>query len=174
MDPFIGEIRMVGFNFAPTGWALCQGQTLPISQNAALFSLLGTFYGGNGVSTFQLPNLQGRVPISQGQLQGGSVYTIGEIAGNENVSILLSNMPSHTHLVNCDINGGGKTTPGGNFPGAVTASATEKIYSAGPSSGQMAPTMVAPAGNNLPLSILQPFLVVNFIIALQGIFPSRS
>jgi microcystin-dependent protein len=165
---------MFGGNFAPRGWALCNGQLLAISSNTALFSILGTTFGGNGTQTFGLPDLRGRVPLNQGQGPGLSSYAIGQMSGSEQVTLLASQMPAHTHPVNADGGGGGKTNPTGNFPGTVSTSAAEKIYSAGPSNATMAATMVGPAGGNQPHSILQPYLCVTFIIALQGIFPSRN
>ncbi len=167
-EPFLGEIRMFGFNFAPTGWAMCNGQILSIQQNAALFALLGTFYGGNGTSTFALPNLQGRRAIHQGQLQGGSVYTIGEFSGNENATLLSSNMPSHSHTVNCFDSTAGTTSP----QGALLAKGGS--YAASSPSGTMSNSMIAMSGNSIPFSILDPYLCVNFCIALVGIFPSRN
>lgn len=172
-EPFLGEIRMFGGTFAPTGWALCNGQLLPISQNTALFSILGTTYGGNGTSTFALPDLRGRVAVHQGQGAGLSPYLPGEQTGVENVTLLQNQMPIHNHVVNADGNAGGKTTPTGNFPGTVSGTAAEKIYS-GASGATMNPAMIASAGGSQPVKIIQPVLCVTFIIALQGIFPSRN
>lgn len=174
VDAYLGEIRMFAGNFAPVGWALCNGQLLAINQYTALFSILGTTYGGNGTSNFALPNLQGRVPIHWGTGTGLSPYTIGEMSGSQNVTLLSSQMPIHSHLVNADGGGGGKNVPTNNFPGTVSSSATEKIYSAGPGNTTMNPAMIGNAGGNQPFSIVQPFLCVTFIIALQGIFPSRN
>jgi microcystin-dependent protein len=175
-DPFIGEIRMFGGNFAPTGWAMCDGQLLPISQNAALFSILGTYFGGNGTTNFALPDLRGRVPIHQGQGPGLSPYAVGENAGTENVTLTSNQMPIHTHVVHVDGTGGGKNSPSGNFLGTVATGAQEKMYSAstGNANATMNPGMIAPAGGNLPVPIIQPFECVTFIIALVGIFPSRN
>jgi len=172
-DQFVGEIRMVGFNFAPVGWQLCNGQVLSISQNAALFALLGTQFGGNGTSTFGLPNLQGRLPMHQGT-GGGGTYVMGEVGGNSSVSILISNMPIHNHALNVDGNASGKNTPVGNFCGTVAAGAADKTYGPGPASGTMAATVIGNQGGNIPLAILPPFQVVNFIIATVGLFPSRN
>jgi microcystin-dependent protein len=174
MDPFLGEIRMFGGNFAPTGWELCNGQLLAISQYAALFSILGTTYGGNGQTTFALPDLRGRAPVHQGQGTGLSAYVVGESTGVERVTLNTSQMPAHTHTVNADGQGSGKNSPASNFPGIVSAAAAEKPYSAGPSNTTMAPSMVGPTGGNQPVPIIQPVLCVTFIIAMQGIFPSRS
>ena len=171
-EPFLCEIRMFGGNFAPTGWALCNGQLMAISQYAALFAILGTSFGGNGVQTFGLPDLRGRVPVHQGTGNGLSPYVLGEQTGTQAVTLSTSNLPSHSHLVNCNT-GGGQTTPVNNFPGAVSAGATEKIYS-NASGGTMAGGMIAPTGGNVPVSVIQPVLCVTFIIALVGIFPSRN
>jgi microcystin-dependent protein len=171
--PFLGEIRMVGFNFAPQGWALCNGQLLAINQNTALFSLLGTTYGGDGVTNFALPNLQSRVPIHMGTGAGLSGYVIGQIGGSENVTLLANQMPTHTHAVNAVISGGNEATPASNFP-AVESTGTSLDYSGGPANTTMNPGMLASAGGSQPFSIIQPYLCVNFVIALQGIFPSRN
>jgi len=181
-NPYVGEIKMVGFNFAPVGWYLCNGQTLPISQNSALFSLLGTLYGGNGITTFQLPNLQGRVPVHLGTGPGLSPYFIGQQGGAESVVLSSTQMPLHTHQVNCDgqaTGRGGSTfaagvgeTPVGNYPG-LAASPAHAVYSAS-HNATMNAAMLSTAGGSSPVSILQPYLTVNFIIAYVGIFPSRS
>ena len=183
-EPFLGEIRMVGFNFAPTGWFLCQGQTLPISQYAALFSLLGTQYGGNGTTTFQLPDLQGRVPINQGNGAGLPAYVIGQKAGSPNVSILASNLPAHSHPVAPPVSNvnGTSSSPVNGYPAVdVTTitvrdqTATTLTYAASSVSGQSgAAYQTGVAGGGIPLSIEPPYLVVNFIIAYTGIFPSRG
>src|SRR5215472_3584653 len=159
-EPYLGGIRMFGGNFAPSGWALCNGQLMAISQNAALFAILGTTYGGNGVQTFALPDMQGRVPIHWGNGAGLSPYVVGQNGGTENVTLLANQMPQHTHMVNVDGGGGGKNSPSGNFPGTVSANAAEKIYSAGPTNATMAPTAIAIAGGSQPHANLQPFLCV--------------
>jgi microcystin-dependent protein len=160
-------------NFAPTGWFLCNGQTLPISSYNALFAIIGTTFGGNGTTTFQLPNMQGRVPMHWGTGAGLSTYVIGEQAGTENVTLLYNNMPLHNHPVNA-VNAGGQTLPTNNFPGAVSNSATEKLYSTGPATVTMAASMIANAGGNQSHPNLQPFLCVTFIMCFNGIFPSRN
>ncbi len=168
---------MFGFNFAPVGWQLCNGQTLPISQYAALFALLGTTYGGNGTSTFQLPNLQSRVPVHQGQGTGLSTYVMGQQSGNENVSLLTSQIPGHSHMVNAVTGGVGSPNPTGACPATVVVNvATTKVdaYSTGTPNATMNPNMIAPAGGNLPHNNIQPILCVSFCIAMTGIFPSRS
>ncbi len=169
-DPFVAEIRLFGFNFAPRGWAQCNGQLLPIAQNAALFSLLGTTYGGNGQSTFALPNLEGSVPIGAGQGPGLSLYDLGQTGGAATITLLESEIPFHTHAVNA------ATTP----LGAVAAPSPTVGYSR-PASGNaygaagtqttMAPATLTPAGGGLPHNNLQPYCVLNYCIALQGIFP---
>ena len=170
-EPFLGEIEIVGFNFAPTGWAMCQGQTLPISQNTALFSLLGTTYGGNGYQTFQLPDLQGRVPIGQGNGNGLSQRIMGEIGGAETHTLTVNELPAHSHPIVASTNEASLTSPTGNV---MANKARVPLYDAIPTSGgtTMAPT--ASAGGNQPHSIMQPYLVVNYIIALEGIYPSRN
>ena len=178
-EPFVGEIRMTGFNFAPVGWALCSGQIMPISQNQALFSLLGTTYGGDGLTTFALPDFRGRVPIHQGQGAGLSPYVLGEAYGVESATLSLYQMPSHSHQVNCGSVAASQSQagvatqadPAGNFPGAESAGAG--IYTGG-SNAIMNPAMITPSGGSVPHENRQPSLVVNFIIALQGIFPSRT
>ena len=178
-EPFLGEIRMVGWNFAANGWALCNGQLMPISQYQAPFSLLGTTYGGDGVRNLALPNLQGRVPIHQGTGLGLSPYTIGQSSGSENITLLANQMPAHTHLMGVS-----------NLPGTV-ADPTNAISAQGNSgagrspvpvsnyvstaaTGTLAPTAIASSGSSQPHSNIQPFLCINFIIALNGIFPSRN
>jgi microcystin-dependent protein len=171
-DQYLGEIRMFGGNFAPFGWALCNGQLLAISSNAALFSLLGTFYGGNGTSTFGLPDLRGRVPIHQGQGLGLSPYVVGEQTGLQTASILLNNLPLHSHLVNCNSGTPGSNSPENHFI-AAGATINDKLFQT-TSNTTMAQTMIQPTGGSQPISILQPLLCVTFIIALTGIFPSRN
>jgi microcystin-dependent protein len=174
-DFYLGTVMMFGGNFAINGWATCDGQILAISTNQALFSILGTTYGGNGTSTFGLPDLRGRVPVHQGQGNGLSPCSIGQVGGTENVTLTSNQMPLHTHLVNADGQGGGKTTPRGNIPGAVGATVSEKIYSgANPGNVTMNPAMIGTAGGSQPFSILQPYLCVTFLVALTGIFPSRN
>jgi microcystin-dependent protein len=169
-EPFLGEIRMFGFNFAPQGWALCQGQLMPINQNQALFSLLGTFYGGNGTTTFALPDLRGRVGISMGQGPGTSPYQLGEVAGAETVTLTSGQMPAHAHAVEANGSPGTSTRTAGTVPARTAAS----DYAAAPDGTVMNAGMIAAAGGSQPHSNIQPFLVLNFCIALQGIFPSRN
>jgi microcystin-dependent protein len=172
-SPLIGEIIMFAGNFAPRGWALCNGQLLAISQNTALFSILGTTYGGNGTTNFALPNLQSRVPIHPGQGPGLSPYVLGQTGGVENVTLLNSNMPIHNHLVNCNISGGSQPSPAGGVS-AVESTGTSSNYGAAGDGNTMNPSMIGTAGGSVPFPIVQPYQCVNFIIALLGIFPSRN
>jgi microcystin-dependent protein len=169
-DQFVGEIRMAGFNFPPSGWATCDGQILSISQNTALFSLLGTQFGGNGTTNFALPDLRGRSPMHQGQGAGLSQRVVGEVDGTENVTLLSTQLPSHTHGVMAVGSAGTQTSPVKNS----WASSTTRPYSNQAPNTQMAPGTLGPTGGNQPHDNLQPYLVVNFIIALTGIFPTRG
>lgn len=166
-DPFIAEIRIVPFNFAPRGWAFCDGQILAIAQNTALFALLGTTYGGNGQITFALPNLQGRAPSQPGQGPGLPLRDLGEVSGTESVALLSSEMPPHTHSVGVTAAPATRANPaGGRFGTTVDPS-----YSSGPSTAVGG--VHGPAGGSQPHDNMQPSLALNFIIALQGIFPPR-
>jgi microcystin-dependent protein len=172
-SPFVAEIRIFGFNFAPTGWALCNGQILPISQNTALFSLLGTTYGGDGKSNFALPNLQGSAPLDAGQGPGLSLRDLGESGGEQNVTLIQSELPVHTHTAQ------GIASAGGQGPAANAWSDANQrgINTYTPSSGQnvaLSPQALAPAGSDFPHNNMMPYLVLNFCIALQGIFPPRQ
>ena len=170
-DQFVAEIRMFPFNFAPTGWATCDGQLLPISQNTALFSLLGTFYGGDGKSTFALPNLQGSAPIHQGQGAGLSLYDIGQQGGSEFVTLLVSEMPLHTHNVVGRGQLGNQQLPSTRAWGGSNVS---KQYANVAPDPVMAFQALSIAGSSLPHNNRQPYLTVNFCIALQGVFPPRG
>ena len=173
-SPFVAEIRIFGFNFAPTGWAMCDGQLMPISQNTALFSLLGTTYGGDGRSTFALPNLQGSAPMQQGQGAGLSLRDLGETGGEETVTVLQTEMPSHSHAANADSGGGNANTPTGNV-WAATVIARQGVNVYGTAAGAtMNPLALSVAGGSLPHNNLMPYLVLNFCIALQGVYPARS
>lgn len=179
--PIIAEIKMFGGNFAPRFYAFCNGQLLSIAQNTALFSILGTTYGGNGTTNFALPNLQGRVPMHWGNGPGLTPRQLGETAGNETTTLQATNMPQHTHPFSttaaqgCSNAQGGFDTPGSHVP-AISAGAED--YAAGPGTATMAPFTVAGttgiAGNSAPFNNMQPYQCVSFIIALQGIFPSRN
>ncbi len=173
-SPFVAEIRIFPFNFAPKGWAFCDGQLLSISQNTALFSLLGTYYGGDGKVTFALPNFQGSASMHSDQYGGGGQYPLGSMSGEQAVTLLTSEMPSHNHLVQC--NGlpvsTDATSPSGNVPSNAVG---KNIYSATASpTASMNPLMVNVTGQSLPHNNLQPYLVLNYCIALQGIYPPRS
>jgi microcystin-dependent protein len=170
-DPFVGQIQIVAFNFPPRGWAMCNGQLLSIAQNTALFSLLGTQFGGDGQSTFALPNLQGAVPLNQGEGPGLSPFIMGQQGGEANVSLLTSQIPSHTHGASCDAGMGDQYGPPGNF--WATDAGGNNEYT-GAANAAMNAGAIAPAGSNQPHTNLQPFLVLNYVIALQGVFPARS
>lgn len=171
-DPFLAEIRMFPFNFPPTGWAFCDGQLMPISQNTALFALLGTVYGGDGKSTFALPNLQGSVPMQAGQGQGLSLRDLGEIGGAETVTLLVSEMPFHTHTLLAQADPANLQIP--TSTACLTRSSGGNAYSTNVGGiVAMAPQTLAPAGGSLPHNNMQPYLTVNFCIALQGVFPQR-
>lgn len=176
-DPFVAEIRMFGFNFPPTGWAFCDGQILPISQNTALFSLIGTFYGGNGQTTFALPNLQGAAPLLAGQGNGLSMRDQGASGGEAFVTLVESEMPSHSHSLRCGTAVGTSPSPSN----AVWAAARlgrlgVNTYATAPGGTppQMSGAALPVAGGGQPHNNMPPFLTLNFCIALQGIFPPRS
>ena len=185
-DQFVAEIRIFPFNFPPTGWAFCDGQILPISQNTALFSLLGTFYGGNGQSTFALPNLQSSAPMQQGQGPGLSQRFLGQLGGSETITLLLSEIPFHNHFMQAS--GEAATSVSPVDPNSQAHLYTAKgqwdtgtsfgvmgSYAATAQSGvTMSPQALAPAGGSLPHNNMQPYLTLNFCIALQGIFPPRT
>jgi microcystin-dependent protein len=168
-DPFVAEIRIFPFNFAPRGWAWCNGQLLPISQNTALFSLLGTTYGGDGKSTFALPDLQGSAPMHPGQGPGLSLHDLGEIGGSETVTLLESEIPSHSHALRASSDDDDSTLPAGQAPGQLST-----IYAPVGSVVSMAPQSLAPAGGDQPHNNLGPYLTFYFNIALQGVFPPRG
>jgi microcystin-dependent protein len=172
MDPFVAEIRIFAGNFAPKGWALCDGQLMPISQNTALFSLLGTTYGGNGVSTFALPNLNGRAVLHPGQGPGLSDYVLGESSGAENVSLLQSEMPSHAHTLLGQNADGGFNNPTNHTLGGSSGGLPQ--YALTPPNVDMHPDSLLDAGLGQPHNNMQPYLTLNFIIALQGVYPPRS
>ena len=172
-DPFVAEIRIFPFNFAPKGWAWCDGQLLPLSQNTALFSLLGTTYGGNGKSNFALPDLQGRAPMHPGQGPGLSLHDLGETGGSDTVTLLESEIPAHSHTMMAQTSTGTKSTPSGNSI-ARTSGATPYLPPAGAALVSMAPESLAPAGGDQPHNNLMPYLTFYFCIALQGVFPPRG
>ncbi|BBP56688.1 tail fiber protein [Pseudomonas sp. St316] len=195
MEVFMGTIQSFAFNFAPNGWALCNGQTLAVSQYQALFSLLGTYYGGNGTTNFTLPDLQGRLPMGQGNGLGLTPRVIGEVAGTENVTATLNNLPNHTHalagitasttlqLANPASNPANTPTATNSFigtsgtgPGAANIYSDQVGASPVPLKGVTTTVSgtVSPTGNGLPMAIMNPFLAINFSIALNGLFPSRN
>jgi microcystin-dependent protein len=210
MEPFVGEINYVAFNFAPDGWLQCDGQTLPISQYQALFALIGTTYGGNGTTNFALPDMRGRVPVHQGQHPGGSMYKLGQTAGSENTTLTVNQLPAHTHAATANSVSNSTIAPGAtatstlkavnndadqkNASGNALANAkglNSAYSSAAPNVSMNAASIettlnglgittttnttvnIAPAGNSQPLSMMQPYTVVNCIIAWNGVFPSR-
>lgn len=174
MDPFVAEIRIFPFNFAPKGWAFCDGQILPLSQNTALFSLLGTTYGGDGKTNFALPDFQGRVPIHPGQGPGLSLYDLGETGGSETVSLLQSEIPSHSHTVQCNSAAGGLTSPTNNIWSPLSGRTPPKLYNSSSDGTFMSGNAVTPAGGDQPHNNMQPYLTLNFCIALQGVYPPRT
>ncbi|OQW39221.1 MAG: phage tail protein [Proteobacteria bacterium SG_bin4] len=170
-DPYIGEIRSFGFNFVPVGWAQCNGQLLPIASNTALFSILGTTYGGDGKTTFALPNLQGNVVMGAGQGSGLSKRALGESGGTVTETLTVQQIPAHTHPANAQAGNGNKPDPTGNF-WAQDLGGSKEYGDSGPA--QMAPGTVTANGGGQAHNNLQPYLVLNFCIALQGVFPPRS
>ena len=171
-DPFVAEIRIFGFNFAPLGWAFCNGQLLPISQNTALFSLLGTNYGGNGKSNFALPDMQGNAPMHPGQGPGLSLHDLGEMAGSTTETLLQGEMPAHSHALMSLGVAGNRTNPIGNTIARVTAG-NPFLPPAGAATVQMSLQTVAPVGGGQPHNNMMPYLTMNFCIAMQGVFPPR-
>lgn len=170
-DQFVAEIRIFPFNFPPTGWAFCDGQLMPISQNTALFSLLGTTYGGDGKSTFALPNMQGNAPMQPGQGQGLSLRDLGEMSGVESITLLVSEIPLHTHVLMADDADPAESNVCTN--NAMGRSKNGNAYTTTATITQMAFQALPPAGGGLPHNNMQPYLTLNFCIALQGIFPQR-
>lgn len=173
MDPFVAEIRIFPFNFAPKGWAFCDGQLLPLSQNTALFSLLGTTYGGNGKSNFALPDMQGNVPMHPGQGSGLSLHDLGETGGSQSVTLLESEIPAHVHALRGDRNVSESPDPTANTLGrgsSINAYQNNVSQNLVPMAGEA----LAPSGGDQPHNNMQPYLTFNFCIALQGVFPPRT
>ena len=168
-QPFVAEIRIVSFGFPPKGWAQCNGQSLPINQNQALFALLGTTFGGNGITTFNLPHFRGRTTIGSGSQSGTPVFTPGQMAGEETHTLLLGEMPLHNHLVNASSSSANQTSPSGNYWANGVAQ-----YSTGPINAPLAGNAISQTGSGQAHENRSPYLVLNFIIAITGIFPSRS
>ena len=171
MDPYVAEIRIFPFNFAPKGWAFCDGQILPLSQNTALFSLLGTTYGGDGKSNFALPNMQGNAPMHPGQGPGLSLHDLGETGGSETVSLLESEIPAHSHSLQASAGDGIDNLPTSEL---LAKGIGIGQYIAPGSLVQLSGNAMAPAGGDQPHNNMQPFLTLNFCIALQGVFPPRT
>jgi len=166
-EPFIGQLMLVPYNFAPRGWALCNGQILPIAQSTALFSLLGTTYGGNGQTTFGLPDLRGRVPISSGQGPGLANYDLGQVGGSESVTLTTNQMPAHNHTIACNSGDPNDSSPANRFASGGGS------YNSG-ANAAMAQGAASTVGGSQPHENRQPYLTLNWIIALEGIYPSRS
>lgn len=169
-NPYLGEIRIFPYNFAPSGWAFCAGQILPISQNTALFALIGTFYGGNGSSTFALPDLRGRVIMGQGQGPGLPSYTVGQPGGTDTVTLTTAQIPAHGHPVLASDQKGTSKLAAGNF----LAKGVKDEFATSSDGTVMGASMIGSTGGGQPLSVVQPYLVVTPCISLQGIFPSRN
>lgn len=178
MEPFIGQIMMFAGNFAPRGWALCDGQLLLISKNGPLFSILGTTYGGDGIQTFALPDLRGRVPMHFGTGPGLTPRTQGEVSGSESVTLTVNDLAQHNHGLSASESPANSIDPNDGVLAVVTSSDTSTrppyVYSNAGVNRNMAFASIGPAGNNEPFSIMSPYLVINFGIALEGIFPSQS
>jgi microcystin-dependent protein len=176
--PYLGEIKLFGGNFQIRGWAYCNGQLLSIAQNNALFALLGTTYGGDGVTTFGLPNLQSRIALHQGQGPNLTNRTIGEASGSESVTLIPAQLPSHTHQAIATTVAGTATAPANALPATPSLAVTEFLYLSGAASGTTdappAPTSVLSAGGNQPHDNIMPILALNYLIALEGVFPSQN
>ncbi|AZA52345.1 phage tail protein [Chryseobacterium sp. G0201] len=171
-EPFLGQIAFVPYNFVPKNWAACNGQLLPISQNQALFALLGTQYGGNGTTNFALPDMRGRMLVHEGQAPGGPTnYTMGQTGGSESVTLLVTQMPTHSHTVNAVTAEGNQNTPSNTLP--ADTKTLDKEYSDAAANTTMKSTMVNPSGGNQPHENRPPFLTLKCIISLQGVFPSQ-
>ena len=170
-QPFVGEIRMFAGNFAPAGWMFCEGQLLPISENETLFQLIGTTYGGDGESTFALPDLRGRIPIHQGTLSSGTSFILAETGGAEAVTLTVNQIPAHSHPLMASTNVANQSAPNNNV---VAQSTAADLYIEDTANGNLAPTAVSTVGGSQPHTNFQPYLCVNYIISLFGIFPPPS
>jgi microcystin-dependent protein len=176
MNPFVAQLMLVPYNFAPLGWVFCQGQLLPISQFTAVFSLVGTFYGGDGKSNFALPNLQGCVAMGQGQGPGLNLYDIGETGGSDTVTLLTSEMPQHSHATMGVAQHANQASPGSSaLSDALNAGGSPiSLYATGTPNVAMSPSAISPAGGSQPHNNMMPFVTLNWVIALQGVYPPRS
>jgi microcystin-dependent protein len=180
MDEYLSVIKLFGLNFAPRYWMFCSGQIMSIAQNTALFSLLGTTYGGNGQTTFALPDLRGRTAIGQGQTYGGSIFSLGEVSGTETVTLTSNQMPMHTHLIGATTAAGSTAVPtnavlaAGPKTGSGPNATSLNTYSSGTANTTLATTTASLSGGNQPFSIMQPYLALTYCICVQGIFPSRN
>ena len=170
MAPFVGEIRMFAGNFAPNGWMFCEGQTLPISENEVLFQLIGTTYGGDGEETFNLPNLASRVPIHMGTGPDGTTYQLGEMAGTEQETLTVQQIPAHTHPWLASTGNANNVDPVGGVPAVAQGDFYTQTFTASPMNAQS----ITPAGGSQPHENTQPFLCINFILSLFGVFPSQT
>lgn len=170
-EPYVGEIRMFAGNFAPNGWMFCEGQTLPISENEVLFQLIGTTYGGDGEETFNLPNLASRVPVHMGTGPDGTTYQLGEMAGTEQETLTVQQIPNHSHPLLGSTGNGTQPAPGGNFLASTTVIT---MYAPETATVPFSPQAIGPAGGSQPHENTQPFLCINFIISLFGVFPSQT
>jgi len=169
-SPYVGEVRLVGFTFAPVGWNLCDGSQLAISENPALFNLIGTIYGGNGQTTFALPDLRGRVPVHQGTLQGGSSYPIGQVAGVESVTLSINQIPNHNHLFQCNSSSQGGTAS----PNNATVGAGPQVYRGSTPATPMNQGVLSSWGGSQGHENRQPFLAINWVISLNGVYPTQG
>lgn len=172
-QPYVGEIRIFAGNFPPNGWMFCNGQLLPISENDVLFQLIGTTYGGDGNSTFNLPNLQSRVPIHMGS-QGGIPYQLGEFAGQEQVTLTTQQMPAHTHPMIASLTNGSAQTPGGNILAQPVSQQPDLLAYGSDTVANMSNQTIVPVGGSQPHDNCQPFLCLNYIISLFGVYPSPT
>ena len=170
-QPYVGEIRMFAGNFAPAGWAFCQGQLLSIAENDTLFTLIGTTYGGDGQENFALPDLQGRIPIHQGTGSTGTTYQIGEKGGVETVTLTIQQMPNHNHAFLASTGAGSSTTPQDNIPASPPVA---KLYRAGTPSDPFPTNLIQPAFGSQPHDNMMPYLCINYILSLYGIYPSQT
>jgi microcystin-dependent protein len=177
-QPFVGEIRMAGFNFAPAGWALCDGQLVAIDQNPTLFNLIGTIYGGDGQSTFRLPDLQGRIPINQGQGPGLSFYSIGQLAGSETATLVAAQLPQHGHSLQANADAASSANPTGGYLARASIPSVPSggvpVYAPASAAAAMNPGAIARSGGSQPHDNMMPFQCITFIISLFGIFPTQN